>query len=52
MTSAMSQRMDTGNTVESPQSARTKALKHSIQIIHNKDGQKKHVLEIKYLWRK
>ncbi len=49
MTSAMSQRMDTGNTVESPQSARTKALKHSIQIIHNKDGQKKHVLEIKYL---
>jgi len=49
MTSAMSQRMDIENTVGSLQSWRTKALKHSIQIIHNKDGKKKHVLEIKYL---
>jgi len=49
MTSAMSQRLDTERTVGSSQSARIKAFKHSIQIIHNKDGRKKHVLEIKYL---
>ncbi len=41
MTSAVSQRIDTECTVGSPQSERTKALKHSIQIIHNKDGKKK-----------
>jgi len=49
MTSAMSQRLDAERTIGSPQSARTKAFNHSIQIIHNRDGQKKHVLEIKYL---
>ncbi len=48
MTSAMSERLDTEWTIGSPQSARTNAFKHSIQIIHNKDGRKKHVLEIKY----
>ncbi len=31
---------DIENSVGSPQSWRTKAFKHSIQIIHNKDGKK------------
>jgi hypothetical protein len=52
MTSAMSERLATECTVRSPQSARTETLKYSIQIIHNKNERKKHVLKIKYLRRK
>jgi len=32
--------------------SRIRTLKHSIEIIHKRDGLKKHVLKIKYLWWK